>query len=392
MTENNEWKDSFKKDIRTFLQLMLKNENLVFDENMSLDIKNGTYIFDIEIKALFSIYTNIDNEKKKEHCRSQILKYWHLYQLRSFVLRNRELIASEAKSIDKMSNRMIGMLDDLFWRIPELQDENAAGELSSDTYKNINSKLRSKNLNKFEENLDKKELNFCLEGNEIITECLKTKLTEYLLNDFKSLDIKYDNLLSQKDIEEINKDPSRFNARKIIQKFKKNNYHLEHTTPRILLKHWVEIACLYYTNDTDLLEKILKIAELNICTAVLKSEKSKEKNWLQIKKNENEKYDFSFVNDNSENSENSENTFYLYNSNKFKEDICTFIQRNTSNLKDINKEYFNIMGMLLSHFSKDPFCRYEGIEVMMRDENGIFKTISIPFNIKYVHNFDGKAN
>ena len=50
------------------------------------------------------------------------------------------------------------------------------------------------------------------------------------------------------------------------------------------------------------------------------------------------------------------------------------------------------MGMLLSHFSKDPFCRYEGIEVMMRDENGIFKTISIPFNIKYVHNFDGKAN
>jgi hypothetical protein len=279
---------------------------------------------------------------------------------------------------------MIGMLDDLFWRIPELQDESADGELSSDTYKYINSKLRSKNLNKFEENLDKKELNFCLEGNEIITECLKTKLTEYLLNDFKSLDIKYDNLLSQKDIEEINKDPSRFNARKIIQKFKKNNYHLEHTTPRILLKHWVELACLNYANDKNLLEKILEISELNICTAVLKSEKSNEKNYLKIEKN-NGKYKFSFV-------KTKKNNFYLYNSNKFKDDIYKYIQENELNTNDIDSKYFEFMRELLSLFRIEPFCRYDGITVMIRNEKGVFiDFLESKLTIESVHNFKGNA-
>ena len=386
MAKNNKWKDSFKKDIRTFLQLMLKNENLIFDENIALEINNGTYIFELEINKLYSIYTNIDIDKTRgeKYYRSQILKYWHLYQLRSFVLRNRKLIVTEAKSIDKMSNRMIGMLDDLFWRIPELQDESADGELSSDTYKYINSKLRSKNLNKFEENLDKKELNFCLEGNEIITECLKTKLTEYLLNDFKSLDIKYDNLLSQKDIEEINKDPSRFNARKIIQKFKKNNYHLEHTTPRILLKHWVELACLNYANDKNLLEKILEISELNICTAVLKSEKSNEKNYLKIEKN-NGKYKFSFV-------KTKKNNFYLYNSNKFKDDIYKYIQENELNTNDIDSKYFEFMRELLSLFRIEPFCRYDGITVMIRNEKGVFiDFLESKLTIESVHNFKGNA-
>ena len=319
MTENNEWKDSFKKDIRTFLQLMLKNENLVFDENMSLDIKNGTYIFDIEIKALFSIYTNIDNEKIKEHCRSQILKYWHLYQLRSFVLRNRELIASEAKSIDKMSNRMIGMLDDLFWRIPELQDENAAGNSSSDIYKYINSKLRS---GEFDSN-------------------------------YKS--------------------------------FTKKSFHLEHTTPRILLKLWVELACFKYTNDKILLKDILQIAKLNICTAVLKSEKSNEKNWLEITYNENNN-DFSVeLKKKKERAKN--NIIYISLTNGK-------INQQIKDWKYGSKNYNRIMSTLLSHFSKDPFCRYEGIEVMMRYGQDEFINIKkIPsFEIKSVHNFEGNAN
>lgn len=324
MDENNEWKDSFKKDIITFLQLMLKNENLIFKEDMTLDIENDTYIFQLEIKNLYNLYNKLTKETtlSEYYFRSQILKYWHLYQLRSFVLRNRELIATEAKSIDKMTNRMIGMLDDLFWRIPELQDENADGKLSSDTYKYVNSKLRSAEFNSNSESLTK------------------------------------------------------------------GSCHLEHTTPRILLKHWVELACSYYTNDTDLLEKILEIAELNICTAVLKSEKSKEKNWLQIKKNENEKYDFSFVNDNSE---NSENTFYLYNSNKFKEDICTFI-KDKLKTDNIDSIYFDFMLQLLAHFRQCPFCRYDGITVMIRNEKGVFiDFLESKLTIESVHNFKGNA-
>lgn len=322
MDENNNWKDSFKKDIRTFLKLMWENENLIFPEDMSLDIKNDTYIFQLEINKLFSIYTEIDNDKTRgeKYFRSQILKYWHLYQLRTFVWRNRELIATEAKSIDKMSNRMIGMLDDLFWRIPELQDENADGDSSSDTNKYVNSKLRSNEFN--------------------------TKLIS----------------------------------------LKKRSCHLEHTTPRILLKHWVELACLNYKNDKELLLDILQIAELNICTAILKSEKTNKKNWLKITYNENNK-DFTVElnkNKGNRNSRNKETIYISLTNGKIDQQIKQWEGIGSSN-------YNRIMSDLLAHFRRNPFCRYDGINVMMRDGDGNFEGIGNQFNIKSVHNFEENA-
>ena len=64
---------------------------------------------------------HLENEDKLKKVKLEVLKFWHLFQLKNFFLRMGKQVAIENKVVDLQKNKIIYMMvDDLLWRIPEL--------------------------------------------------------------------------------------------------------------------------------------------------------------------------------------------------------------------------------------------------------------------------------
>ena len=64
---------------------------------------------------------HLENEDKLKKVKLEVLKFWHLFQLKNFFFRMGKQVAIENKVVDLQKNKIIYMMvDDLLWRIPEL--------------------------------------------------------------------------------------------------------------------------------------------------------------------------------------------------------------------------------------------------------------------------------
>ena len=144
-----DWKNKLISEIKTLIKY--------FDSSFD---RVAIKVFESELAAFKNILRNIDSLGEAE-INSKVRKYWHLHQIKTLMYFNWKTIAVEAMCIDKNSNKLIDMLDDFFWRIPELSgDENEKGKFG-------NTKLRTKEYNLIEKCID----NFNNLGNSDIQKC-----------------------------------------------------------------------------------------------------------------------------------------------------------------------------------------------------------------------------
>ena len=228
-------------------------------------------VFETEENAFRNILSELEgleglelNESKITLFRSKILKFWHLHQVKMLMFLNWRTIAIEGLIIEKNSNKIIDMIDDLFWRIPELSsDEIEKGKYSNSQFKteefskleklisqinttpqedylvkkveeyDINVKKISKKdltINKLKAHLKRKKLD--TEQKEKIKDLLKSanKISdEILFENSKKLQVDADFLFRDKLRDKL-----------------KSKQHLEHTIPRALIKLYIEYKCISF--------------------------------------------------------------------------------------------------------------------------------------------------
>lgn len=316
----------------------------------------------------------------------EVYKFWHLHQIKvllyglknvintEYELPSKEIKSAEIKQKLSTSNRIVYMIDDLFWRLPQSKignpsypiEEEDIEESSMIDRKYINGRLRSNNANKWVE---------FLKSDEKVKKAIQSFIENWENKDSNNFTLEliqflYKQAGIEEKISENNRNINQKGQRETLDKLSKQNTstiqdflkknlsyikkeigkctaHLEHSTPKVVIKFLIE-ELMKGKDIND--QKIEEIMTLNLGVFILESERNYELNYIS----ECEDDELGFLTSKND------------GQNKI------LMAKNFG--KKFNTKKWNVSG-LISTFMNDPFIRYENNlkgNILIRDKNNSF--------------------
>ena len=338
----------------------------------------------------------------------EVYKFWHLHQIKvllyglkniintEYELPSKKIKSAEIKQKLITSNRIVYMIDDLFWRLPESKIGNPNYLIEEDLEKismikrkYINGRLRSNNAHKWVEFLKcdekvKKAIQSFIENWENKdNNNFKLELIQFLYKQAgieETIPENNHNINLQGERKTLN-ELSKQNTNTIGNFLKKNlpnikkeigecTAHLEHSTPKVVIKFLIEELM----KDIDINDqKIEDIMSLNLGVFILESERNYELNYISK-------------------CEGDESKFQIFETKRL----------NSINLGANFGKNFKTKNWpeseLISTFMNDPFIRYKEKlkdNILIRNKNNEFVVFSswenhleLPKKTKEIYSFD----